>query len=1046
MKYSFLLTTFLWVVGVSLYAQNQLTAIKHLVNTSSNPRKFVRLENKVFFIANTNQQGDEWWVTDGTETGTQLLKDVVPGVGSGLYYANDLPINPTVVADGKFYFTSLQADGQCAVWQSDGTPNGTVRLTQWGVAITELMPLNGQLYIADKAQKIWVLNPSTLASTQLAELGLGKSGAGFFPHNGKMYFNNSGRSAVFQTDGTTTGTIRVGYFGSFSSEPKMFVWRDYLYYYCNALNDGHIVRIKNNNPATAEVVYARGFANPNTSLSLSGVIEMQVKEDKIQIVEHINFDSPSVRLLESTDGYNFRTIDKTASPALASNFLWIDAKFYGISKKGTLVIRDFEKAGTTEVADAWKVIPDVITTLKKVGNSLLVGGSTAADVPKWYNLKDGTLAEVAVAPSNYELLADAMVHSGRLAANSDTELYKTDLTTLKSNMVKNIKTVGNDDFEIIRVGKKVFFLTRDEATAAASTSLWITDGTISGTTKVKDIPSISVSKVLSTYQDGAHLYLQTQTDSNESAIWVSDGTPEGTKELKRFAGKRTEPMKVVVWEKRRMFLHPHVSFIYDIDSKNAIDFKVGSNDNLGIDSRQLSNKVLIKVDYTLYSVDFDGKLTVLDASGLIPLQTLAATSNKVFYNRFIRFDFSIGEPTIALMATDGTLEGTKEVSRSLYGGFSVQALKTDVLVTYTSAATPTRILDAAIVNENTLTLRRVMAGGARQIVEIFMLDDMAAFQLDNGRFFALNPRTASVTELSTLAYSDKVIVHEGELYIVGQNCRRINLKTLETSLLLPQDDRYTRVFSFFQDGRDLYLSWDGRIPQTWLIRQTEVRKLGEFVLNQRPLAFNGRKALMVSKTGYPPIMLYTADSLATQLAYVRDVVNNGEEGWGVFNNYLVVSSLDTQAGVEPWTTDGTPENSRILDDLQPTIESSFPSRYLVIDGKRLICIAEAGAMGKQLWALRSPILAVEPPLVNYQSYLYPNPASTHFTVISKVPFEPASRLLIYNSIGQIIGQHRLPNNATQVEIGLENIVTGMYFVTIDAGLGKRVSHKLVVIR
>lgn len=1046
MKYRFFLLSFLWLIGGALYAQNQLTAVKHLANASSNPRKFVRLENKIFFIANTNQQGDEWWVTDGTETGTQLLKDVVPGAGSGLYYANDLTINPTVVADGKFYFTSLQADGQCAVWQSDGTPNGTARLAQWSVAITELMPLNGQLYIADQAQKIWVLNPSSSGSTQLADLGLGKSGAGFFPHNGKMYFNNRGRSAVFQTDGTTTGTIRVGYFGSFSSEPKMFVWRDYLYYYCNAFNDGHIVRIKNNNPATAEVVYARGFANPNTSLSLSGVIEMRVKEEKIQIVEHINFDSPSVRLLESTDGYNFRTIDKTALPALVSNFLWIDAKFYGISKKGALVIRDFEKAGTTEVADAWKVVPYVITTLKKVGNSLLVGGSTAVDVPKWYNLKDGILAEVSVVPSYYELLPDAIVHSGRLDVSGDTELYKTDIATLKSNIVKNIKTVGNDDFEIIRVGKKVFFLTRDEATATASTSLWITDGTIGGTTKVKDIPSLSVSKVLSTYQDGMFLYLQTQVGSNESAIWVSDGTPLGTRELKRFTGPRTEPMKVIIREKRRMFLHPHVSFIYDSNSNNVIDFKVGSNDNWGIDYRQLSNKVLIKVSSMLYCVDFEGKLTVLEGGGVISQQTWAATSNKVFYNRFIRFDFSIGEPTIALMATDGTLDGTKEVSRSLFGGFSIQALKTDVLVTYTSAATPTRISDAAVVNENTLTLRKVMAGGARQIVEIFMVDDMAAFQLDNGRFFALNPGAASVTELSTLAYSDKVIVHEGELYIVGQNCKRINLKTLETSLLLPQDDRYTRVFSFFQDNRDLYLSWDGRIPQTWLIRQTEVRKLGDFVLNQRPLTFNGRKALMASKTGYPPIMLYTADSLATQLAYVRDVENNGEEGWGVFNNNLIVSSFDMQGGVEPWTTDGTPENSRILDDLQPSVESSFPSRYLVIDGKRLLCIAEAGSMGKQLWALRSPLLALAPSFVNNQSYLYPNPASTHFTVISKVPFEPASRLLIYNSIGQIIGQYRLSNNASQVEIGLENIVTGVYFVIIDAGLGKRITHKLVVIR
>jgi ELWxxDGT repeat protein len=1045
MKKNYILFICFMVACVSLFAQNQLTAVKHLANASSNPRKFVRHENKLFFIANTNQQGDEWWVTDGTETGTQLLKDIVPGSGSGLYYANDLTVNPTVVVDGKFYFTSLQTDGTCSVWQSDGTPGGTVRLAQWGFPILELMPSNGQLYIADNTRKIWVLRPSTSASTQLADIGSVRSRVGLFSHNGKVYFNNGAQSGVYQTDGTVAGTIRVGYFGSAVSEPKMFAWRDYLYYYSGTSREGYIVRIKNNNAASAEVVYARGFSNPNPTLSLNGVIEMRVKDDKIQIVEHENFVTPSVLLLESTDGYNFRTIDKTALPALASNFLWIDDKFYGISKKGTLVIRDFVKATTAEVANAWKVIPDIITTLKKVDNFLLAGGSTAADIPKWYHLKEGTLTEVAVAPANYGLLPGSMVHSGRLDANGDTELYKTDLTTLRATMVKNIKIAGNDDFELIRVGKKVFFLTRDEATAAASTSLWITDGTLGGTAKLKDIPSVSASKVLSTYQDGVNLYLQTQTASNESSIWVSDGTPEGTKELKRFAGQRTEPIKVVVWENRRMFLHPHVSCIYDVVGKNVIDFKIGGNDNLGIDYRQLGAKVLIKINAALYSVDFDGKLIIIDPSGLTTLQTLGGTSSKVFYNRFIRFDFSIGEPTIALMVTDGTLEGTKEVSRSLLGSYGLTALKTDVLVTYASVAGPKRLFDVAIINETTLSLRKMMTGDAAQIKQVLVVDEMAAFQLDNGRFFALDPRTASTTELQTLFYTDKVLVHEGELYIIGQNCKRINLKTLEISLLLPQDDRYTRAFTFFQDGRDLYVSWDGRIPQTWLIRQKEVRKLGEFVLNQRPLAFNGRKAFMVSKTGYPPIMLYTADTLATQLTYVRDVENNGEEGWTVFNNYLIVSSLDAQAGVEPWTTDGTSENSRVLDDLQPAAESSFPSRYLIIDDRHLICIAEAGAMGKQLWALRSPILAVEPPRNNNRSYLYPNPASDRITIVSDVPFPASTRLTVYNSLGQSVWQQLLPAHATQASVSVENFISGTYFVTINGG-GTGTTLKLVVVR
>ncbi|WP_428662903.1 T9SS type A sorting domain-containing protein [Runella sp.] len=1041
MKNNRVFIAFLLTVSVSLCAQNQLTAVKHLANNSSNPRKFVRVENKLFFIATTNQQGDEWWVTDGTETGTQLLKDIVPGSGSGLYYADNLTVNPTAVSEGKFYFTSQQTDGQCAVWQSDGTPNGTVRITQWRLPITELMPYNGQLYIVDNTKKVWILNPSTLGSTQLADLGSMEGRAAFFPHNGKVYFYNRGE--VYQTDGTAAGTVRVGYFGS-SSELKTLVWRDYLYYYSNEYNAARIVRVKNNDAASAELIYVRGFSNPNPSLILNGVIDIRVKDDKLQILQHINDGAPSVRLLESTDGKNFREISKATIPFILSNFLWIDAKFYGVSRKNTFFFHDFDRAETKEIGGVRNADDYTSLTLKKLDQLILIADETNSVPPKWFNTLESKLMDVSVAPANFGLLPSGIFHSGRLAAGGDTELYKTDFATLKANLVKNIKTTGNDDFELIRVGKKVFFLTRDEATLPASTSLWITDGTIGGTVKLKDIPSVSASKIVSTYQDGANLYLQTQIGSNEHAVWITDGTLEGTRELKRFTGQRTEPMKVIVRENRRMFLHPHVSFIYDVTGKSIIDFKVGGNDNLGIDFRELPNNVVIKVNSTLYSVDFDGKFTVLDASGLPALQSMAGTANKVFYNRFVRFDFSIGEPTIALMVTDGTLAGTREISRSLFGAYSVQSLKTDIIATYASAVTPKRVYETVVINENTLSLRKA----AVDIIprEILTVDDMYAILADNGRTFALNPRNASIIELQSVAYSDKVIVHEGELYILGQNCRRINLKTLESSLLLPVGDRYTKPFSFFQDGKDLYVSWDGSSPQTWLIRSKEVRKVGDFVMNQRPLLFNGRKAFMVSKTGYPPIMLYTSDTLATQLTYMRDVEDNGEEGWVVFNNYLIVSSFDVQAGVEPWTTDGTPENSRVLDDLQPAAESSFPSRYAVIDDKRLVGIAEAGALGKQLWALRSPILSVEPASFSNRQYIYPNPASTHVTVVSEVPFQFGTRLSVYNSIGQQIFQQALMINAAQAEISVENLATGTYFIVINDASGKRITHKLWVVR
>ncbi len=1043
-KFRGLFIGLLWLAGITLFAQNQITAVKHLANRSSNPRKFVRFGNKLLFIANTNQQGDEWWITDGTEGGTQLLKDVYLGVGTGLYYADDSKINPTAVVDGKFYFTSQNPEGRCEIWQSDGTANGTVRLAEWNQTIRELTLLKDQIYIVDNTQKLWVLHPQTSASTQLADLGFFSRSAFFFSHNGKMYFYNVSQSYVYQTDGTVGGTSRIGYLGSTFSDPKMFVWNDYLYYYGDKGTFSGIGRLKNN-ASVAEVIYNRG--DNNSSFTIGGDFEMRIKDDKIQLLEIVNnsyFDPHLIRLLESTDGKIFQEIRKVTLPTLVSNYLWIDNQFYGISKDGALLIYDFAQAATKTIADAWKGVQSEKTILKKLDNLLLIGENTATNSPKWFNLNDGKLSNAMVFPVNYGLLPSGIFHSVPSLNSADVELYKTDFTTLNADLLKNIKTAGNDDFEVYRVGKKLFFLTRDEGAPPSTTSLWITDGTSSGTVRLKDMPSLSASKILFTHNDGDLLYLQTQSAANENAIWVSDGTPEGTKELKRFAVQRAESFKVVKRDKQRMFLHPYVSFIYNIDTNGINDFKIGSNDNLGLEVFQLPTKVIAKAGIRLYSVDFDGKVLLMD-SYLFNNQALAATANRVFYNRYTRFDYSTGEIVVTLVSTDGTTEGTKEVGVSLFGPFGLLSLKTDnVLVTYALNADTRRPYEIGVLNETGLSLRKAVNIGTGAVQQVYTVEDMVAVRLNNGRFLALNPRTAATTELRSLAYSDKVFAHQGLLYIVSDNCWSIDLTSFETKQLLPNDSRLSSG-SYFQDKQDLYLTWDTPRPQTWLIRNQEVRKIGDFIMKQGPLSFNGRKAFVILKKDLPAALLYLADSLVTNLTYVRDVTNYGEEQWTVFNDYLVVSSFDTQAGVEPWTTDGTPENSRVLDNLQPLSESSYPSRYFVIDGKRLVCVAETGAMGKQLWGLRSPILAVEPQFVSGEPFIYPNPASHYFTVVTGKIIQSDTRLSLYNLAGQIVFQQQLSTNSNQTEISVENIISGLYFVIIDDGLGKRVTHKLLVL-
>jgi len=77
-------------------------------------------EDLLFFRATTSLNGYELWVTDGTESGTNIVKDINPGESSGFYgnygfhYFN-----------GKFYFGADNGTTGDELWATDGTENGT---------------------------------------------------------------------------------------------------------------------------------------------------------------------------------------------------------------------------------------------------------------------------------------------------------------------------------------------------------------------------------------------------------------------------------------------------------------------------------------------------------------------------------------------------------------------------------------------------------------------------------------------------------------------------------------------------------------------------------------------------------------------------------------------------------------------------------------------------------------------------------------------------------------------------------------------------------
>lgn len=104
-------------------ANPSMVADLNVTNPGSIPENLTAIQGKVYFTADDEIHGRELWVTDGTESGTQLVKDIYPGKSSS-------GISGPFVPSGKFiYFTANDGVHGAELWKTDGTGKGTVRVT-----------------------------------------------------------------------------------------------------------------------------------------------------------------------------------------------------------------------------------------------------------------------------------------------------------------------------------------------------------------------------------------------------------------------------------------------------------------------------------------------------------------------------------------------------------------------------------------------------------------------------------------------------------------------------------------------------------------------------------------------------------------------------------------------------------------------------------------------------------------------------------------------------------------------------------------------------
>ena len=137
------------------------------------------VNNQLIFRAD-NAGGIELWASDGTISGTTVLKDINPGDGDSMDYV----FPQSTFFDNELYFTADNGANGSELWKTDGTQQGTVMVKDinFGIGaswpnLRESVELDGKMYFSAKTstqgRELWVTQGSESTTHIVSDLFVG---------------------------------------------------------------------------------------------------------------------------------------------------------------------------------------------------------------------------------------------------------------------------------------------------------------------------------------------------------------------------------------------------------------------------------------------------------------------------------------------------------------------------------------------------------------------------------------------------------------------------------------------------------------------------------------------------------------------------------------------------------------------------------------------------------------------------------------------------------------------------------------------------------
>jgi ELWxxDGT repeat protein len=578
--------------NVALWKSGSLTPL-HAFGPVSPPgplsvADLTAFNGKLYFAADDHSAnpdaGVELWTSDGSPGGTQMLKDINPGTGSGL----SLQANLTSF-NGSLFFIANDGSGNGAVlWQSDGTAGGTAKVvdgnghtvaaggilsgvntdlyfagsnatgsglwktdgTAGGTVLVQSIPLvdaavsgmstgaNGMLFFSASdgthGLQLWTSNDASGATAMAADISpaTDSNPQAITDVNGTAYFlatDGINGTQLWKSDGTFGGTQVVKSGLAFAGSPRLLNVNGTLYFFAFDGNPANgTVQLWKSNGTTAGTQFVMGFTPSQTGPFgyLAGLPDTLTNVNG-EVFFVVDDGSDGLELWKSngTAAGTALVKDLNAGPSGSNpgNLTAVGSTLYFTATDGTNT-------------GLWKTDGTTTTFLQSGASNLLnVGGTLAFTGPDPANPSNGpalwkvdgstiTLVKSLGSSSSPGLLTNVNGALAFVVDNGGNETLWTSNGTSAGTGPLHTFSGTQSLSELTALGNTLYFINN----AGASPELWKSNGSVAGTVRVTTLQSAFSPAFFDLTNVNGTLAFEAFDATHGQELWTSNGTAAGT--------------------------------------------------------------------------------------------------------------------------------------------------------------------------------------------------------------------------------------------------------------------------------------------------------------------------------------------------------------------------------------------------------------------------------------------------------------------------------------------------------------------------------------